>query len=474
MNAVVRRLVGLVGDEGSGYFEDLVGASKALGWRQITQPQPLDYNTSLAELADEVATQVSRSRGALADQKILDELAAAAALVASNDPPVGPILLQSIQELGTGSSVVVAASRRAAEGMKPWLRNYEVQVLTVGELERNYSHRTQVYVVGPPRFFRPSLVTAPVTSELSFVMPAWFGNRSVPRSAISEYAEGESAIRVAGRVITVGDVSEPVPETDDAEDDDGSYLPQPMWGARRSEDDRQPTNDEVRAQKVLLSGELAMWLDDGERIRSLDPRQPPGERVIYTDVRAVQQGTYLLLRQGITERGAYYQAAMSKIGSQAEAVDATQAAWKQALAQRLRHDGYRRVTTDLRIAGINTASRAKAWTDPSLIRPSSDDDFKRLLQWLGIPTQPTFGFATMLRKTLYQVSSQIAKQLEDVAAVADLSDLEMSGHLSLDIDTEGFRGITATRVLAISPFTEIVPRREARVPFIDRGGQWLE
>lgn len=163
-----------------------------------------------------------------------------------------------------------------------------------------------------------------------------------------------------------------------------------------------------------------------------------------------------------------------KLGPQARAIDAAQAAWKRALAQRLQQHGYRRVVEDIRALGIKTADRARAWTDPSLIRPNSDQDFDRLLQWLGLPVQPTFGYATTLRKTLYLVSAGIGKQLEAAVAAADLSELDTVGHLSLDIDTEGFRGIIATRVLAVSPFTEIVPRHDARVPFEDRSGQWLE
>lgn len=469
-NAAVRRLVALVREDGGGYLDDLLGVSKALSWRQITQPQPLEFNPSLRELAAEVIRQATYLRGAIADQELLDELAAAAALVASTSSVVGPVLLRSIEEVGSNSCIVIAASKRAAMGLESWLQEHGVPVFTIGELERGQTHREQAYVVGPPRIYRPSLVTAPVTSEVSFLLPAWFRDRNVPRSAIADYAEG--AIQVEERVFTLGDTTEPVSDIAEAEDED-VYLPQPIWGTRRS-DDREPTTEEAAARKILLSGNIAMWLDDGERIRSLDPRQPLGERVTYTDVAAVREGTYLLLRQGATERGALYQAALAKLGPQADAIDAAQATWKQLLAQRLRQHGYRRVVEDLRATGTKTADRARAWTDPSLIRPISDQDFDCLLHWLGIPIQPTFGYATMLRKTLYLVSAEIGKQLEAAVAAADLSGLETTGNLSLDIDTEGFRGIIATRVLAISPFVEIVPRHDARVPFADRSGQWLE
>lgn len=468
-NVAVRRLMALVREEGSTYLDDLVGAAKALRWRQITQPQPTAFNPSLQCLALEVIKHAGRLRGAIGEQSLLDELVSSASVLAETDSEVGFALLRSIDEVGADTCVVVAASRPAATGLESWLGDYRVLVLTAGDLEREQPEREQTYVIGPPRFYRSSLVTAPVTEAVSFLLPAWFGDRSVPPSAIAPYAEG--AIRVEARVFLEGDATEPVVDLQGGGEDEDEYLPQPAWGKR--DDDRVPTSEDVEARKLLLSGNLAMWLDDGDRIRSLDPDQPVGERVTYTDVSAVRPGTYLLLRQGETERSALYHAATARL-PRGDAVDQTQVAWKHSLAERIHEVGCGRVVGQLRDAGVKTADRARAWTDPNLIRPSSDLDFERLLRWLGIPVQPTFGHATTLRKTLYRVSAEIGKQLEGAVSAADLSDLDATGHLSLDIKTEGFRGILATRVLSISPFTEVVSRHDARVPFEDRSGQWLE
>lgn len=470
LNLAVRRLVVLARDEGSTFLDDLVGAAKALRWRRITQPQPLALNLSVRQLSAEVIKQAGRLRGAIGDQELLDELVAAASLVAATDSEVGTTLVRSIKEVGVDSCVIVAASKPAASGLQHWLVDDGILVLTAAELERDQPRRDQAYVVGPPRFFRSSLVTAPVTGGVSYLLPSWFGDRSIPRSVISAYAEG--AVRVQARVFTEGDATEPAEGPPEGPEDENEYLPQPAWG-RRPDGDREPSSEEVDARKVLLSGNLAMWLDDGERIRSLDPAQPAGERVTYTEVPAVRAGTYLLLRQGETERDVLYQAAIARLARGA-VVDRAQMAWKYTLAERIQATGYRQVVEQLHDAGVRTADRARAWTNPNLIRPASDQDFERLLQWLDIPVQPTFGYATMLRKTLYRVSAEIGKQLEAAVSAADLSELETAGHLSLDVATEGFRGILATRVLAISPFSTIVPRRDARVPFEDRSGQWLE
>ena len=123
---------------------------------------------------------------------------------------------------------------------------------------------------------------------------------------------------------------------------------------------------------------------------------------------------------------------------------------------------------------MTTAKQAKAWTAPHLIRPHSDKDFELLLEWLRIPTQPTFRNATRLRKMIYQASADIREELEAAVSEADMSMLELSGYLCLDFETGGFRSIVATRVQAVSPRSCVVPRHEVRVLFEDRGGLWLE
>ena len=80
-NAAVRRLMAALRDDGPGLWDDLVGASKALRWRLITQPQPIEFNPGLVQLAGEV-TSCPPPPWAVADQALLDELAASATALA--------------------------------------------------------------------------------------------------------------------------------------------------------------------------------------------------------------------------------------------------------------------------------------------------------------------------------------------------------------------------------------------------------
>jgi hypothetical protein len=470
MNAVVRRLLVNARDDGNDMWGDLVGAAKVLRWRMLTQPQPIEFNAALVDGVSELRRQIQRFRGAVADDALLDELAAAAGALGGVDPPMGDILFESVLEVGVAQCVVVASNKTAQDGLASWLRNAGVDVLTVGGLRRKIQPVDQAYVVGPPRYFQSSLVTAPATFEVSFLVPTWFGDRSIPHSVIATYADG--AIRIEAREFPVGDTREPERDGLTAEIED-EFLPQPNWGLGIGTS-REPGADEVVARKVLLSGGLAIWLDDGDRIRSLDVVQPAGERVAYAETRSIRPGSYLLLRRGETERGALNRAAVSLLGDRGPIIEVAQVAWKRALAVRLQELGYGQTVRQLRSAGVKTADRARAWTDFALVRPNRDGDFESLLRWLGIPIQPTFGYATMLRRAHAQASANLRVELESAVSEADLSALERDGHWFLEAQREGVRGLIATRVLAISPHMEVVSRHDARVPFEDRSGKWLE
>jgi hypothetical protein len=388
------------------------------------------------------------------------------------DSPVGALLRRSIDEVGAGDCAVVVGSRAAQAGVRNWLGQSGVKILTAGELDEA-DGRSITYAVGPPRVFPAALVMAPPTDEITFLVPTWFADLALPRSVISSYTEGSQP--VGSRVLSEGtdDVpreldTEPVAPIDEAE-----LQPVPTWGPI-PEPSRRPDIGEVEARKLLLANRLALWLDDGERIRAVDPAQPAGERVIYVDVGEVGVGTYLLVRTGVTERGVLYEAALQQLGPIAPDVDRSQEAWKAALSERIRAESYIQVVRRLQIVGVRAAERARAWTDPNLIRPSSDADFETVLQWLDVPRDPTVGYANRLRRALYQASAAIRDELERAMSRADLHELDQHGFLNLELDTPGFRGILATRVLAISPGTALIQRRDARFPFEDGGARWLE
>lgn len=472
LNSAIRSLRPIIAEDGPDIWEELAGAAKGLRWRVMTQPQPIELNPAVTEACDHVLHQTSLLRAAVGSRAkaLLDELAEAARAVTESDSELAPILLQLIEEVGADDCVVIAANGRAQDGLQNWLSPRGVKVLTESRLLRGPLNVQQAYVVGPPRFFRPSLVNAPMTSAVTFLIPTWFADHSLPSRAMSKYSE--DLLQISVRFFTEGQEPEIVSGGDDQEVEE-DFIPSPVWTGS-TQPAREPGNDEVVARKVLLGGGHAIWLDDGERIRSLDLEQPIGARVTYTDVRDVRPGVFLLLRQGETERDPLYQDALKLLGVRGKMADASQKLWKDRLTQRIANRGFRMVVGELHEQGVKAAERARAWTAPNLVRPHNDRDFEALLQWLDLPIQPSFTNATALRRSLYRASVEIGDELEAAADLADLTILDRDGFLSLSIARSGFRGIIATRVLAISPHTEIVRRHDARLPFDEKSPAWLE
>ena len=470
LNSAIRALINVAREDGTDLWNDLLGASRILRWRLLLQPQPIQFNPDVLRSISQVSHQVTRLRGTISDETVIDELLNASLPIEESEPIVANILCRSIEEVGAKNCVVVALDAKARNGIDSWLEECGVKVMTVGDLEREQPRIDQAYAIGPPRYFRSSLITAPVIDSLSFILPSWFSDHSIPLSPFAAYADG--AINVKARIFYEGEGYQSALEksTNASEED---FLPKIIWGNRQSID-RLPGKSEVVARKVILSGSMATWLDDGDRIRTFDPNQPLGDRVTNVEVSVVRKGTYLLLRKGETEHGVFYKTALDRLGEMGKNAVLTQIAWKKALRQRLEDLGRQMVASELQTRGVKAYDRSIAWVEPTLIRPNRDADFHALLSWLDIPSQPTFDYATRLRQELYQVSADVREQLENAFGSVDLTELERDGHVTLDLGKEGMRGMVATRVIEISPFSEIVPRYEARLVFEDRTGQWLE
>lgn len=472
LDRCVRNLQLEADSDGAAFWGDLLGASKALRWRLAFRPQPLEFNEWLREASATIDAEARALRPGLGDRgaALVDELVYAVNQATTSDPPLGTHLLETLLETGAHDCIVVADGRSSRNELDGWLGPLGFRVFSPGMLSDSDLVVDVAYVVGPPRWLRASLVTAPPAPEVCFLAPSWAGHASLPATPFAEYAEG--AIRPVVRLFQVGDFGptgkQPEPSVPEPLED---FAPPPIWGAWDAPT-REPEADEVPAHKVLLSGGFAIWMDDGDRIRTLDPSQPPGERVMYTDVAAVERGTYLLLRLGTTERHALFEETVRSMGPRGSVVGATQTAWKDALLHRLRALGRREVQAQLRRMAVRAADQATAWTEPTLARPQRDSDFVAVLEWLGISTHPTFDHATEFRRARSRAASRIRDQLEGVVSGADMVALRQDGHLT--IPGAGFADIFATRVLAISPSPRLIPRHEARVPFQDRGGRWLE
>ena len=483
LNAALRRVM-LAARDDLGLWDDIIQPAKLLRWRLATRLQAGTDQDVVAE----IEKQERRLRWAVTDASLLENLASAARAAAEAESPLADALLDMIDLTGPEYCLLVAASRPAQAALAGFWGTVGVRVVTAAELAREEKCVDYAYAIGPPRFFGAALVTAPAAWSVSFVVSSWIRDRALPSSPITAYADSGAMLiishtrtietgspadtEVAPPGIEAAGQSQPSAEASELLDD---LFPQPTWDELATPY-REPRSDEVIARKVLLDGGQAIWLDDnnGERIRTLDPAAPHGERVQYAKLATVRPGTYLLLRRGISGYGAVDSLAARLLGEKAVKIDATQRAWKGELDHRIAVSGIGKVEHDLRLRGVKSAGRAWAWTDPSLILPKNDGDFRALLSWLGIPAEPTISNAKRKRRAHHQAGSDVREKLEQAVEETDLTGLERDGRVDLQIRVEGFRDLVTARVLAVSPHAQVIPRRQARVLFNDRSARWLE
>lgn len=470
LNAAIRRAVLALGNDRSEIWNGVIQAARVLRWRRMTQPQPAQFQTHQS-LIDYIVSQADRLRSLVTNGDLLDLLAEAAVAVGMNNSPLGSVLLESIQEVGPDACIVVATNGAARAGMADWLHGIGAKVAVSSELESIGGVAEISYVITPPTFTPRAVLTAPVTPEVTFITPAWFTNQSLPTSELGVHAEDQIVVKTS--VHQIGDMAEPETAVVDDEEIQDVYFPQPVWGTRAS-DDRELATGEVEAWKVLLAGGRGLWLDDGDRIRSLDPKQPEGARLGYEAVNHILPGTYLVLREGETERGAMHDEALVALGEGARDIFSTQAYWKARLQEQLSRVGSLRAIAELERLGVRSSGQVQAWLDARLICPQRDADFALLLDWLGVPSQPTFDNAITLRRAVYKASANLRRELEAAVGRADLRVLERDGILHLNLPREGLRSMFVARVLARAPFTEIVSRHQVRVPFVEGSAQWLD
>jgi len=452
-------------------WEDLIHSAKALRSRLLTNPESWDSNSRVHEAIEAVLEQVRLLGKVAGSISAVDQMFQSCEQLLTKDLVVGPILVESIHDVGACNCIVVT-NTSAVNDLARWLQPLGVVVLSSSELIHQDHEVEQIYVVGPPRFFPSALVTAPVSSQIAFLLPHWFQDRNIPGSSISQYAEGAFVVQL--KLSSVNPVAtSTVPIDESVTEDD--LLPSPQWTVK-AEPDRQPIGEEVLARRVLLSGGFYVYLDDGERIRTLDPVQPPQERVASIPVDSVVPGTYLILRRRESEQGILYHAALNSFGTQAAEMMESQERWKEALGERINQLGADKAAEELREMGVKAFGRVAEWTRSTLDRPQRTIDFQLLLRWLGIKEQPTFDLATRLRRKRLLLGQEMRRELETILSTMDLTPLLRNGHLELLAADPQFRDMIAARVIAISPYQEIISRQRARVLLEDSegGGQWLE
>lgn len=467
LNKVLRRWRVRFGDVGDGSLADVMGGATALQWNRIVDPIAGSERTK--SLANAVLELLDGLEAAVVESSIIEALRVAIAGVADTAPPIGIELKRFLAEVGDIPSAIVCTRRRDVDRIAHWAGSRVTVVSGSFSIEAVESPQI-AYALGPPSFFAAPVLTAPVAGEIIFLSPAWIKHYDVPQSPFSAVAEFPILFehRLTGGRASATDE---LPQDLDFENSD-LILPAPVWNEPAT--DEGANSPRAAAQKVLLSGNSAIWLDDGERIRTLDPEQPKGERVVYVRPEQLQLGNYLLLRPGVSDRAALRNLAFDQLGSRSAEVLQSQQQWKDALENRIADSGRAGVVSALDAMGVVAANQAVSWASEEVVAPRRRRDFELLLSWLELDLEDAMRNARAIQSAVMSVGHAARSELEDKISGSDLKRLVSDGHLEVEAVAVGISGMVAAEVLAISSRTWPIGKHNLRQLFADNGGRWLD
>lgn len=484
----VRVLQRIANEDDIELWADVLGAAKSLRWKLLYHPEAdSQVIMGCAQKLEEQAIKIHPHVGAT---DILDKAVDAAIDLVGFESALGNMLWESVEDVTAECCVVVAPNQTASTAIRKWLAPLQARVFTAGELRRKGPEADLAFFVGPPRFFHSSMVTAPTTSEVSFLLPNWFGDQRIGTSLLAEVAENPIKVKALLKGPRHPSQFPHSPDSGsgaipDAEEE-ARLMPAPAWPAPRApEESWQLEGDETQARKVVLGGGYAVWIDNRDHIRALDPYQPTGEQVTYIDINRLKDLTpeqlartevYLLFRDvGSSQHLSLHEQAREALGADAGLVMQTQNAWKERLRSRLDTWGETAVISGLRGEGVQAAGEARQWVGEGFTRPLRNADFKHLLTWLGIdPDGVEYRNATMLRGAYLRASSHVQTQIEESISASHLAKLVKDGHASIEAPLPGQHGLTAARVLAVAPQDEMKKGHEIRVLYKEDSGRWLQ
>jgi hypothetical protein len=370
--------------------------------------------------------------------------------VAVQNPTIGAVLIRD--------SRLVAATERELYKQTSTRR---LQVVTPAQLTKDRCFDV-LFVIGAERWFPPFVFDAPRSNRTEVAHYQWIKDgRQPPRAFIS--AAPNAAESPA-----------PADDTEDTYDAD-DLLPVIDWrgiGQKIAASDIQGATESVEARLVLLEGDSAVFLEssDGASILTIDLEADEStQRIARIQVSEVRPGTFLLLRT--TGGGDYVVAEADRyfLKDRAAELRARQHEWKALLRQEVQKDGLLGVSLKLIDLGSASAEEinVRNYISPRSIRTRVPEDFRAVMRLVGLGEKSESYWEMMgeIDHAHRLAGHRIRRQLLRRLAELDLTELERVGRLDITLPDVDAGGLTAFRVLDVSPDQQLVSIGRLGHPF---------
>ena len=335
--------------------------------------------------------------------------------------------------------VVVVRSRSFAIPVAKFVKSLGVPepvVTTFAQLRRSELEFDAAIFLGPPKSFPSAVWSAPVSPELTYVLPNWVRNVGLPESEFQK----SRGVGLKPRVRTYGVCcDQDSSATDIVSELFTEAVPSALVEAGLQPSTEPKVSDEanslVDAREIELQDGQRIMLPISGKIRAIDGAQQKGNRVRFIDVDELRPGHRLLLRTGSTDEAEIDRLSARLLGSRRAEVEHSQERWKSLLKNELDRKGFLLLERLLRNQGVQSSHRIEGWIEPRLISPRSQEDFRILLTWLGADVEKSMRNAADLDRARRAAKNQLRREMEDVAESIDYDSINSQTTTSLQSKT---------------------------------------
>lgn len=480
VDQVLRQLI--ISTKDSELTLELINTIKALRSRLITDIQPSEFNPRVAYAADTAVEEIKKCHlGVNTDtQQLFDSIENLCNHVKTIPSPIGSALEDCIREIGEENCAVLTSSKVTQSSVSSWFQSKGIstQIFCKGDLSEVKDNLEQLYVVGPPIFYPTSLLYSPVSSQLTFLMPSWFKMLDLPQSPMDEFSEGFIKLKPKKHPMGQSHGLESDERVETTPLSEQELLPQPYWQTSEINNTDCGEND-IKAHLTILSGDFACYLSEQDEVQTFDPNSTTGSRLSRLQFDMLCPGAFLILRHDEYGQGSLYEEAINSFGDRSHDILSTQSIWKEALRKLISSHNKQQVEELLRNAQIHAYTRAEEWVATDVDRPQRSMDFRLLLRLLNLPDQRYFDNATQLRSKRLSLGREVRRALENELVnipSSTLKQLGSNGYIELSPKQAQLRNMVVAKVLAISPYEQVVPRQKTHTAFshVTTWSKWVE